>query len=518
MTDRPSPDDSFDDKYGDDPFGVSPGHTDDPFADVRPAAPQAESDDPFDLEPVLDGEEYQNTPNSYNVRNIVLIASGGFVLVLVVFLFSMGGSGDEDGRLQVQAGAGLPMEATPPDLSLRPEQVEVGMGDDDLSMLLEDPALAQGGYGSYSSPPPPPQTRSSGGGGAASSGDRPPTYRELRREAFLAALGRQRAAVAGTAPQAPEGMMDGGYIVDAAGNVLPLAPGYTSPGASGGGVVQPASQWSGGVAAASGSSGAMRQAGTRAEPRFSPFTLAQGTLVNVVLETAVQSDTPGLVVFRTTEDVYDRHRRYVLVPRGSQIIALTGDVVDDRLLVDANRLNLPDGRSVDFSRAALHDAQGRLGLADEVDRHTLSRVGAGVLQTATGVASTVAGRRVGRSTVVIRNADGSISEVPIADDIEDEITNRGTRGAQRAVMSATQQALTRSNTVRLRQGLRAVVVFRDDVDLGGPYYQAGQVPAGRSPYDVRPQPGARSTPVFRNPQIPAPPPVRTPIRTAGARR
>ncbi len=322
-------------------------------------------------------------------------------------------------------------------------------------------------------------------------------------------------------------MTNGGYMIDAAGNVVAMAPSYAPDygggGGGAGGVVQPASRWSGGVAApsaASASSGATRQAGVQAQPRFSPFTLAQGTLINVVLETAVQSDTPGLVIFRTTEDVYDRHRRYVLVPRGSQITAGSDDVVGDRLLLDARRLNLPDGRSVDFARAALHDAQGRLGLADEVDRHALSRVGAGVLQAATGIGSAVAGRRVGRQTVVIRNPDGSVSEVPIADDIEAEAARRGTRGAERAVGTATERALNRPNTVRLRQGLRAVVVVQDDVDLGGPYYQAGTVPAGRSPYDVRPQgprqTGAPSLP--GRPQVPPPPPVRTSVRTASAQR
>ena len=520
MTDRTPPDDAFDDPYGDgDPFDDADDLRDDPFSDVRD---ETGSPDPFDLEPVLEDEDdYQNTPNSYNVRNIVLIASGGFVLVLVVFLFSMGGSGDPAGRLQVEEGAnGLPLEATPPDISLRPVDPNAGLpADDDLAMLLEDPALAQGGYGSYASTAPPPP-RSSRGGGAAPAGDREPTYRDLRREAFRAALGGQRPSVAG-APSVPENAAVLGqpqYVVDAAGNVLPLPPGYAEAYQSG--AVQQASQWSGGVAAPSGGSNAMRQAETQAQPRFSPFTLAQGTLINVVLETAVHSDVPGLVTFRTTEDVYDRHRRYVLIPRGSQITAFTDEVVGDRLIVDAARLNLPDGRSVDFANAALHDAQGRLGLTDEVDRHTLSRVGAGALQAATGVASTVAGRRVGRRTVVIRNADGSISEVPIADDIEAEAARRGTQGAERSVREATRGALNRPNTIRLNPGLRAVVALHGDVDLGGPYYQTGSVPAGRSPYDVRPQrQRSGATPAFgRPPQIPDPPAVRGPVRTAGVRR
>ena len=503
MTDRPDDYDDLDDEYGDDPF-----------ADLRddPVVAERAADDPFEVEPVLDGEDYQNTPNSYNVRNIVLIASGGFVLVLVAFLFSLGGSGDAGGpRVDVDTSQ-RPVEATPPDLTQRAQPYPTAPPDDDLSALLEDPALSAGGYGTYTTnEPPPPQTRPRSSSSASPS-NRPPTYRELRREAFLAALGRGqgRTESPGEAPATAPG---GGYVVDDAGNVYQLA----GTGAPGGGFVQPAVQRPPAPPSGASAGAGMRQATTRVQPQFSTSTLAQGTLVNVVLETAVHSDTPGLVTFRTTEDVYDRHRRAVLVPRGSQVVAETGGVIGDRLLVDAIRLNLPDGRSVDFAAAALHDAQGRMGLADLVDRHTLSRVGAGALQAATGVATTVAGRRAARSTVVFRNADGSTSEVPIGDDVEDEALRRGTNGADRAVRSATERALARPNTVRLRPGLRAVVVFRDDVDMGAPYYPGGAVPVGRSPFDVRPPTSRQPAPPGR-PRIPPPPPARTTVRTVGAQR
>ena len=513
MTDRPAPDDFDDDEYdAADPFA---DYQDPPGRGVAPAA------DPFGGEPVLDGEDFQNTPNSYNVRNIVLIASGGFVLVLVAFLLSIGGGGD-DSMLQVDAAAsGLPTEATPPDILQRPEAYPGAIPDEDVMAALEDPVLRDGGYGTYTTTEPAPrqaprQSAAASGGSGGGSGDRPPTYRELRREAFLAALGRSSART-GTPDGVPATAPGSGYVVDEAGNVYALAPG----GVAQGGLVQQATQRSGGSAPRGAAGMAMREASTRAQPQFSTSTLAQGTLVNVVLETGVHSDAPGLVTFRTTEDVYDRHRRTVLVPRGSQVVAETGGVVNNRLLVNAVRLNLPDGRSVDFSSAALHDAQGQMGLTDLVERHTLSRVGAGALQAATGIATTVAGRRAGRSTVVFRNPDGSTSEVPIGDDVEDEAIRRGTAGADRSVQSATERALSRPNTVRLRPGLRAVVVFHDDVDLGIPYYPSGAVPAGRSPFDVRPPATRQAGPVPvrpGGPRVPAPPPTRTVVRTAGAQR
>ncbi|MEM6925484.1 MAG: TrbI/VirB10 family protein [Myxococcota bacterium] len=496
----------------DDDFGA------DPFADVRDGDTEAASTDPFDLEPVLD-DDYQNTPNSYNVRNIVLIAAGGFVLVLVAFLFSLGG-GDEAGRLAVDEGANsLPLEATPPDVTMRPVQAGPAYPEEDLSLLLDDPVLAAGGSGGYGAPAP---------RAAAPSGPSEPTYRDLRREAFLAAIGKPARR---SVEDMPAGQAQPAYVVDAMGNVIGPAPGTDIPnavygnaasgqaGGPGGGMTQFASQ-RGGRAAPRGAGGAARRpAGPQAQAEFTDFTLPQGTLINVALETEVNSDIDGVIIARTVEDIYDRTRRHVVIPRGSQIVSVYGggDVVGECLVSTVSRLNLPDGRSVDFSNADLHDLQGRRCLKDIVNRHTGSKIGAGLLQAAAGIGSAVAGRRVRREVVLIRNPDGSTSEVPLADDVSAEAARRGADGANDAVRSSTQRTLERPNTVILRAGLRALVVVTDDIDMGRPYYNFGPVPTGRSPFDVRPSPRTRpaGAPVRPNgPNIPPPPPVRTPVRTA----
>ena len=543
MTHSPSDEhDGFDDDGFDDDFGA------DPFADVRDDASDASpaafssddgADDPFDLEPVLEDDAYQNTPNSYNVRNIVLIAAGGFVLVLVAFLFSMGG-GEEDGRLAVDAEAGqIPLEATPPDITMRPEAAgDVYAEEEDLSYLLGGD-MANGGGGSYvqSGPAPRPVASAVSSSGAAAS--REPTYRDRRRDAFLSAIGRpSRRSV----EQMPAGSGQPTYIVDALGNVIGPAPGagadaaYGQGGAGYGanGLIQPAS-----VPSASGTSGArtgsswrpgpagtpggaaMRAANVMAQPEFSTFTLPKGTLINVSLETEVNSDGQGVFIARTVEDIYDRTRRHVLIPRGSQIVSTYSrrDVVGSRLNANVERLNLPDGRSVDFKSAGLYDAQGRRGLTDIVHRHTGSRLGAGLLQAATGIGSAVAGRRVRRETVLIRNPDGSTSEVPLEDDLSAEAAQRGANGANSAVRSATEETLSRPNTVVLRAGLRGVIVVEDDIDMGRPYYTQGAVPTGRSPYDVRPArrgAGAGPPQIPSGPYVPAPPPVRSTVRTVAA--
>ena len=537
------------------------GFDDDPFGLRSAPAPEADASLDEGGEAVLDYEDDENVPNAYNVRNIVLIATGGFVLVLVAFLFSLGGGPSdpaEMARLQAEAEAqagGIPATADASALDLSYGQP--APADGDLQDLLNDPSLADPSYStaSYSSAPaptyqsqyyddPPPSTA----GVAVASGPSEPTYLESRREQFLSALGLGSRRNVADQPAGPA--YDGyGYV---AGN----GPAYTGEGAAdmasmeaqmmaytqqamaagGGGAMQLASQPGAASAGQSGQSaasrrrnggppagfqqdGGARQAGNRAHNAFGPFVLPQGTFIPVTLESAVNSDIAGVMVARTSVDVMDRTRRHVLIPRGSQIVSnySSNGVKGDRLEVSVSRLNLSDGRSVDFSGSQMHDAQGRRGLKDQVNRHTASRLGAGAALAVGGIAGSISGRR--DRTLTIINPDGSQSILPSSSEVGYEAAGGAARGAERAIETATRPALTRPNTVLLRPGLQGMIVLTEDIDMVQPYFKSrGPVATGASPHDTRPSPvrNARRA-IPGRPNVPPPPPVRTTTRTVARR-
>ena len=474
------------------------------------------SADPFEAEPVLADDE-QNQPNSYNVRNILLLATGGFVLLLGAFLLSVGGGSDDESRLAVADGAGqVAPDALPPDLMSGPQlrPGEMPPQGDDLSSLLNDPQVANGGaggYDTYGDAPPAPRSSyqdpgpQQGGGGGASQAQRQrePSYLDERKEAFFATLGLPSRRSVRTREDVPQGSYGPNgygapYGTPAAQMAYddPQAYGDASQGGYGGPTL--ASATTGGSVrrppgppqlAPSGASAGFRQAGTSANLPFTPFTLAQGTLIPVVLETSVDSDNEGLLIARTVEDVYDRTRRHVLIPRGSQIVSTYPSLegYGDRVEAQASRLNLPDGRSVDFGQANLYDSQGRRGLTGDVNHHSASRYGAGALLTIAGVAAGVTGRRADRSgSILIQGSDGQIRQVPIGDDIRNESVARGTQSAQATLNQSAQRTINRPNTVVLRAGLRGTVVLQEDIDMVRPYYDSGGlVPVGASPFDNR---------------------------------
>lgn len=550
-------DDGFDDdaSFVNDRFDVPPPGAIDPVA--APTGGYGADPygvDPYTAEPVL-VEEGQNVPSSYNVRNILLLALGGFVLLLIAFVWSLDRN---DRQAQADPEVQTAFDGSPgagaPDALLGASSQPA---DDDLAALLNDPSVANGGnggYGAYSEPAPPPPSYSSASysdpapqaspsdGQASSSGGftgpREPTYYDRRREVYYASLGlgsREAIGARGAAPagyygaDGAQSFAQGGYAPAGYGTG---AAGPDAYGAYGSGNGQsgygPEGYGASGLTLASAAAGAganrppasgssrslgppslappsgVRQAATSANAPFAPFTLAQGTLVPVVLETAVSSDIQGVFIARTVEDVYDRTRRHVLIPRGSQVVSSYqgAEVIGDRLQASASRLNLPDGRSVDFGGTGLFDSQGRVGLRDRVDRHTASRIGAGALLTLVGVGASVAQRRANRDVILVPNADGTVTQVPVGNDIENEVYSRGAQGAQQAISERAGRVINRPNTITLRPGLRGTLILQQDVDMRQPYYpNAGGVPVGRSPFDTR---------------VPRPSPVSSGTRTAAA--
>jgi type IV secretion system protein VirB10 len=107
----------------------------------------------------------------------------------------------------------------------------------------------------------------------------------------------------------------------------------------------------------------------------------QGTVIPAVLETAINSDTPGFARAMVTRDVRGFDGARVLIPRGSKLVGQYKSGVADgqsRAFVVWSRILTPEGVSIDVDSPAA-DPQGRGGLTGEVDSHFFRRFGAAIL-------------------------------------------------------------------------------------------------------------------------------------------
>jgi type IV secretion system protein VirB10 len=132
-------------------------------------------------------------------------------------------------------------------------------------------------------------------------------------------------------------------------------------------------------------------------------TIAQGTLIQAVLETGFDSTQPGFARAVVSRDVRSFDGTNVLVPRGSKLIGeYRSDVAQGqkRAVIIWTRLIRPDGMTITMDSPAV-DTVGRGGVPAAVNTHFFARLGDALLQTTVGVGSALAQRSVSGPVVVL---------------------------------------------------------------------------------------------------------------------
>lgn len=177
--------------------------------------------------------------------------------------------------------------------------------------------------------------------------------------------------------------------------------------------------------------------------------IAQGTLVPGVLETAINSDLPGMLRAVVSADVLSFDQRQVLIPRGTRLIGQyrSGIAIGQtRAFVVWTRLITPQGVSMQLGSPGT-DALGQAGVTGRVDEHFFRRFGAALLLSIVGSAGQAAA-----------NA---------ADDGGDSITINAAGDASRVAEIALQNRVNIPPTIKVRQGSPIRIFVAKDLDFTG---------------------------------------------------
>jgi type IV secretion system protein VirB10 len=168
-------------------------------------------------------------------------------------------------------------------------------------------------------------------------------------------------------------------------------------------------------------------------------TVAQGTMIPAILETAIDTDVPGYVRAVVSQDVRSFDGSRILVPRSSRLVGQYQSGLQAgqrRAYVIWTRLIRPDGVSVNLASPAT-GFDGTTGLAGQVDNHFFQRFGSAMLLSVIGGLTTIAS---GGASVILG-------------------------GGQNAASTALQQDGQRPPTVRVRQGEPIRVFTARDLDF-----------------------------------------------------
>ena len=188
---------------------------------------------------------------------------------------------------------------------------------------------------------------------------------------------------------------------------------------------------------------------TRAEVIVNPGnTVVQGTMIQAVTETALDSTLPGAIRAIVSEDVYSFDGTRVLIPRGARLVGrYRSDVAlaQSRVMVAWDRIILPDNQTVEIS-AFGGDELGRTGTTGFVDTRFAQRFGSAALISLIGALPAAAA--------------GQIEDEAAADIASDIGTDL--RDSTQSVM---QDYLAIRPVIHVDQGTRITVMVDRDLEI-----------------------------------------------------
>jgi len=195
--------------------------------------------------------------------------------------------------------------------------------------------------------------------------------------------------------------------------------------------------------------GALPSTVTQAEVIANPSnTILQGTMIQAVMETALDSSLPGQTRAVVSEDVFSFDGSRLLIPRGSRLIGRYRagvDIAQRRVTIAWDRIILPAGQTVQISSFG-GDELGRSGVTGFVDTRFDERFGSAALISLISAAPSAAASEVQDETA----AD-------ILEDVGDDLAD--------ATDSVIGDYLSIGPVIYVDQGARVTVMVDRDLEI-----------------------------------------------------
>jgi type IV secretion system protein VirB10 len=195
--------------------------------------------------------------------------------------------------------------------------------------------------------------------------------------------------------------------------------------------------------------GAQPTSVTQAEVIANPSnTIVQGTMIQAVMETALDSSLPGQTRAVVSEDVFSFDGARLLIPRGSRLIGRYRaglDIAQRRVTIAWDRIVLPDDQTIRISSFG-GDELGRSGVTGFVDTRFDERFGSAALISLITAAPNVAASDVEEEVT----AD-------ILEDVGDDLAD--------ATDSVIGDYLSIGPVIYVDQGARVTVMVDRDLEI-----------------------------------------------------
>ena len=180
------------------------------------------------------------------------------------------------------------------------------------------------------------------------------------------------------------------------------------------------------------------------------FIIPKGNFLDCTLETAINSELPGMTTCVTAFDIFGADGKVILLERGSKLVGETrGQAAQgmSRLFVLWTQVRTPTGVVVQLDSPGT-DELGRSGLTGDVNNHFWARFGAALLVSVIdGVIQGAAARQASSGSTLIVNP----------------------QGGQQVTADILRNSINIPPTITVNQGSRVQVIVARDVDFRSVY-------------------------------------------------
>jgi type IV secretion system protein VirB10 len=198
------------------------------------------------------------------------------------------------------------------------------------------------------------------------------------------------------------------------------------------------------------------------------ITIAQGKMITAVLETAINTEMPGIVRAVVSRDIFGESGNKILIPRGSRLYGSYSSSVQRgqaRVQIGWTRLIRPDGVSLNINFSAA-DQFGRSGIPGEVDNRYSSVIANSLLTSILTVGGVATAQKLfsnnTNSTTTVNQNQGITTTTTNA-------TNQAIYDVTKTILDTIGQIITNSidlnPVIRIPQGTKVTVIVNSDIKI-----------------------------------------------------
>ena len=195
-------------------------------------------------------------------------------------------------------------------------------------------------------------------------------------------------------------------------------------------------------------------------PAFNKYTLKSGTFIPMIMQTGINTDLPGSIIGKVSQNVYDTATgKYLVIPQGSTLVgSYSANITygQERVMIAWNSIIYPDASEIKISGQPGTDLGGYSGLNDQVNNHYWSLFGNTFL-----LSVLTAGLEY--------NQAGAQNSANNGSSFSASLSNSSGQMMGQAAAGVIQKSLNIAPTLVIRNGMRGNVLLTQDLALPSPY-------------------------------------------------